>query len=292
MRWALVAHTAALFLFLTIPLAIAFDYLSTEYVNNREFPGDDEFPPGPMGYDALLALKATTTVFYAMFPLNQWLADGLLLYRCYVIYSMNRWAMAFPSLMYLASVVLGIASIYYNSGVRYYTDTETNIATSYYSICLSLSILLTLMIVIRLIVHIRSVRNVTGASEGSGGLQTATATIVMMFIESYALYAGVLLAYTIPWALNSWVDILFSGVLNAVQVISPYLIILRVAKRRAMTSEWISGTTESICFRSQGATDDDRSISEGDTVNATELNDETAGQRVAVDGNPVEEVPL
>ena len=77
-RWAHVAHTVAMFLFLTVSLVIAFDYLSIEYINNREFPGNDESPPGPFGYDGLLALKPATTVFYAMFPLNQWLADGLL----------------------------------------------------------------------------------------------------------------------------------------------------------------------------------------------------------------------
>ena len=71
-RCALVAHTVALFLFLTIPFGTEFDYLSNEYINNREFP------PGPIGYDGLLSLKASTTVLNAMFPLNQWLADGLL----------------------------------------------------------------------------------------------------------------------------------------------------------------------------------------------------------------------
>ena len=77
-RWALVAHTTALFLFLTIAFGIGFEYLSIEYINNREFPGDDEFPPGPIGYGDFLALKATVAIFNAMFPLSQWLADGLL----------------------------------------------------------------------------------------------------------------------------------------------------------------------------------------------------------------------
>ena len=77
-RWALAAHTVALFLFFTIPLGINFDYLSMDYINNREFPGNDEFPPGPVGYGNLLSPGATTTVLDAMFPLNQWLADGLL----------------------------------------------------------------------------------------------------------------------------------------------------------------------------------------------------------------------
>ena len=77
-RWALVAHTVALFSFLTIPFGIAFDNLPIEYINNREFPGGDGVPPGPIGSLSLLAPGATNTVFGAMFPLNQWLADGLL----------------------------------------------------------------------------------------------------------------------------------------------------------------------------------------------------------------------
>ena len=77
-RWALVAHTIALSLFLTIPIGIYVNNLSILYINNREFPGNDEFPPGPFGYDAQPSAEATNTVYSATFPLNQWLADVLL----------------------------------------------------------------------------------------------------------------------------------------------------------------------------------------------------------------------
>ena len=246
---------------------------------------------------------------------------------------MNHWVMAFPYLMYLASVgtcsssppagsdmltnttdvVVGITRIYYDSGKKLLTVTSVNLDTSYSSICLSLNILLTLMIVIRLIVHIRNIRNATKASD-TGGLHTAAATVVMMLIESYALYAGVLLAYTISLAVESWAVELFNALTGAVQVrvvftirdavlvlpsnysrtqvIAPYLIILRVAKRRAITGESISGTAESIRFRSQGSTDGDGSLPDGDLVNATEVNSEAAGEHVAVDENAIEEVPL
>ena len=77
-KCALVVHTVALFLFLTIPVGIDLNYLSISYINDREFPGDDEQPPGPFGYGDTLHDKATFAVFSLMFPLNQWLADGLL----------------------------------------------------------------------------------------------------------------------------------------------------------------------------------------------------------------------
>ena len=241
--------------------------------------------------------------------------------------------MAFLYLMYLASVgtcssppqacsdmltnttnvVLGIMRIYYSSGTKLLTVTGTNVITSYNSICLSLNILLTFMIVIRLMGHIRNIRSATAASDGSGGLHTAAVTVVMMLIESYALYAGVLLAYITPYALDSWVVALFNGLIGTAQVrvvftirdaalvlssnqgctqvIAPYLIILRVAKRRAMTNESISGTAESVRFRSQGSTDGGGSLPNGDPVNAAEVNREAAGERIAVDENAIEEVP-
>ena len=240
--------------------------------------------------------------------------------------------MALPYLMYLASIgtfpsllqaygdpltnlidiATGIVNIYYDTGTRFNTATGGRINASYYSICLSLNILLTLMIVVRLIMHIRNLRRATG--EGSNGLHTAATTVVTMLIESYALYAVALLLFIVPSSIGSWTFTLFNEVIgtaqvrvtltfpnaqwyrssnfDCTQVIAPYLIILRVAKRRAITSESISGAAESIRFRSQRSTDDDGSIPDSGTTNAMEANGETTGERVAGDENAIEEVPL
>lgn len=76
-KWGFVAHTVAMFSVSTIHTALNLNFRSVFYINNRGFPGTDELPPGPLGYDAL-QLGAMNTVLVAMFPLNQWLADGLL----------------------------------------------------------------------------------------------------------------------------------------------------------------------------------------------------------------------
>ena len=77
-KWGLIAHTVAMFLFLTIPAGIDLNYLSTCSINYRDFPGDDEYDPGPLGCYETLSTEAAATAFTVMFPLNQWLADGLL----------------------------------------------------------------------------------------------------------------------------------------------------------------------------------------------------------------------
>ena len=77
-KWVLVVHTVALFSFMTISLGIGLNYLSIEYIDSREFPGNNVYPPGPLGNDFFINSEALTTVSEVLFPLNQWLADGLL----------------------------------------------------------------------------------------------------------------------------------------------------------------------------------------------------------------------
>jgi hypothetical protein len=148
---------------------------------------------------------------------------------------MNHWVMAFPYLMYLATVgtcssppqadgdtlinttgvAVGISNVYERLGMNWETARTANFSTSYYSISLALNVTLTSMIIIRVILHRRVLRRALGASDGFSGLYTA---IAIMIIESYALYAVALLSYTVAWAINSWVTGIFSRALGAIQV--------------------------------------------------------------------------
>ena len=119
-------------------------------------------------------------------------------------------------------VVVAIVDVCQNIGMRLYTPHATNTTTSYLAICLPLNVLLTLMIVIRLVVHIRDVRGATGASGESSGPHTATAAVVTMLVESYALYAIALLLFIAAWAVESELLYFFSRVLGAIQVRSVF----------------------------------------------------------------------
>ena len=79
-KWGLVAHTVAMFSFLTIGGTINRDIFSHAYVDDREFSGVDGLPTGPSGYQAFAYSTQNTISVVAslMFPFNQWLADGLL----------------------------------------------------------------------------------------------------------------------------------------------------------------------------------------------------------------------
>ena len=125
---------------------------------------------------------------------------------------------------------------------------------SYFSISLSLNVLLTLMIVIRLILHTRSIRTTMGIS-GIGGSSKA---IVIILVESGALFAVSLLLVIGPWgsSTNDYTVGNFLPILSETQVrtfptvispqvvcdngigqvIAPLLVILRVANKSAFTS--------------------------------------------------------
>ena len=123
-RWGLIIYTVLMFSFATIRTLMGLNLMSISFIDNREFPGvGDQLPPGPIGYTLSLCPKASSIVPGLAFLFNNWLANGLLvcfslpcthpevshrllfqLYRCYVIYSMNLWVIAFPCFTYLGSL--------------------------------------------------------------------------------------------------------------------------------------------------------------------------------------------
>jgi hypothetical protein len=67
-----------MFSIVTISVGMGLNLTPTAYITNREFPGDNEFPPGPMGYKRLTYSTASSVASNNLFQANQWLADGLL----------------------------------------------------------------------------------------------------------------------------------------------------------------------------------------------------------------------
>lgn len=255
-KWGLVVHAAAMFSFVTIYTAINLNIQSISFIDNREFPGtsaDDAIPPGPVGYQWFIRYKAISIAQAPFAVMNNWLADGLLLYRCYIVYAKSRGAIIFPSMMYLACLATGIVYMYRISKpeqIIFTLDTMIRSGAPYITISFLLNVLLTLMIVTRLVWHRRNIRNAMGGAASAGGLYKA---IITVLVESSALYLIVSLLYVGPWAAKNPIQYIFIQILVQVQVIAPFLITLRVADRRALTGEAvIAGNIGSIRFSSQG----------------------------------------
>lgn len=250
-KWGLAIHTATMFSCVTVNTGMVLNLQSISYIDAREFPGINDMSPGPLGYQlGPLYSDPSCVIPNIMFFINTWLADGVLLYRCYIIYSMNYWVIAFPCLMYLASVVTGVMFVYYESS-QPATGTWSSIAINFdyphFSISLALNVLLSLMMVTRLVLHSRKIQNTVGVSA-----KAMYRTIITILAESSALYAVSYVLFIGPWGARSSVGYIFFPILAETQVIAPFLIILRIANRTALMSDTNdSEDSGPIHFRSQ-----------------------------------------
>lgn len=290
-RWPLVIHTVAMFSFATVSIVTDFYIHIGDLIDNRDFPGNDESPPGPFGYfldnsDAVYLLPLVPLVLNGLF------GDGLLLYRCHVIYAMNKWVIALPCSIYIASFGMGIVFLFQNlqPSDSYWSTSAPSFGLFYISISCSLNVLLTSMIVIRLVINNRIIRNAVGASSTIYGLSGFVNT---MLIESCALFTVCSLLYIGSWIVQSYLTNYFQPAFTATQVIGPFLITLRVAKRAALTGDFTTTICSSARFKSQGESTGFDEIplapSPGGFVDGRE---ENTGEVGAGAQNSVEERPL
>ena len=77
-KWWLVIHVAAMFSIVTVATGMGLNLTSIAYITSREFPGNNEPAPGPMGYKNLIYSTASSVIPNNLLQVNQWLADGLL----------------------------------------------------------------------------------------------------------------------------------------------------------------------------------------------------------------------
>ena len=77
-KWGLVVHAAAMFSSLTISITVILNQLSISFVDRRNaifiLDSSGKSPP----FQVLSSTPTTNLISGLMFPLNQWLADGLL----------------------------------------------------------------------------------------------------------------------------------------------------------------------------------------------------------------------
>jgi len=237
----------------TVYTAMYLNLQVISFIDNREYPGIPQGPaPGPEGYQHFIYNTAISYVPHIMFLFNTWLVDGLLLYRCYVIYAKNYWVIGFPFLMYIASFAMGIVLIYFQitqPTTRRPSPLAMRFNYPFFTISPSVNIILTLMIVGRLVVHRRNLQSAMGSSaRTTSGLYKAVVTIL---VESCALYAASFILFLVPWGLQHPITNMFFPIVAQTQVIAPLLIIHRAATQKALTSETVvSRVVDSLRYKS------------------------------------------
>ncbi|KAF7965220.1 hypothetical protein HWV62_45047 [Athelia sp. TMB] len=226
--WLLSSYVLAMFALATIFVTTNTKSLLEGLIQNRNYPG------GPLAYWANGYARALTVVPNAASVISSWMADALLLYRCYIIFNGQPWVIAVPAAMYLGSASMGVMVLYQASrpSATLWTKLAVNFGLPYFIITVSLNVTISCLISMRLLVYRYRMHQ---AFPGGNSTTAPYASIASLLIESSALYAISSLLFIGPYAAGSYLSKVFLPILTQVQAISPLLIILRVADRRAWT---------------------------------------------------------
>ncbi|KAA1477269.1 hypothetical protein DENSPDRAFT_579700 [Dentipellis sp. KUC8613] len=235
--WKVFTMTIWLFALSTTSIGLQIRWTVVALVNNRTYPG------GPNAYIEQNVGNWLDVMLNAMYVLVTWTADLTILYRFSVIYNSNRlWSLP-PVLIFLATLVTGSLSLHQLTipGTTQSTTALAAWAIAYRTLSLGLNTALTTLIVGRILVFRRRLRGLAAGS-GAGAGTGPYVTIATMLVESAALETTAGLVYIVCVGVGSAAQNAVLPVLAQVQVVSPLLIVYRVARGRA----WSARTTRDI----------------------------------------------
>lgn len=120
----------------------------------------------------------------------------------------------------LADVAVGIAFIYHISqpDSSIWDHGAVKFGLPYFTLSVSLNILLTIMVVSRLVLHVVNIRNTMGVPARASGLYQAIKAIVIVLVESSALYSANSLLFIGSWGTKSPIALIFLPILAETQV--------------------------------------------------------------------------
>ncbi|KAJ7077413.1 hypothetical protein B0H15DRAFT_562964 [Mycena belliarum] len=237
----LLAYISILCILNTMWTGVSAFGLQATYIDNRNYPApSSDTPGGPIAFLGVEFSLPFNIVGQIVFTAENLLADALLFWRCYIIWNaqsgnMAKYVMAFPALMFLASLTMGIIfGIETTSADGLFGSTTASFGIPYFAISLSLNIILTLLIVGRIWYHQRSLKALFGNDHTHA---RPYQLLLTMFIESAALFSIISILLLVTFALGNPINQIWLGVAPAIQLVSTYLIILRVATGRQWTTD-------------------------------------------------------
>ncbi|TFK40274.1 hypothetical protein BDQ12DRAFT_734277 [Crucibulum laeve] len=238
----LMLYISALFILGTLFMASAARMTQLAFIDNRNYPG------GPAQFEVDMFSIPVDNLGNVAFVIANWLADGLMVWRWYVIYQgcgVPMWVvMALPGLMLTGSFTMGILFLIQVSALSPWDATTVNFTLPYFLLSLILNIISTIAIVTRLLYYRRRTSKALGTAYGA-----QYTSIAAMVVESAALYSISSILFLVPFILNHPIQNTFLQMLSPVQVIAPLLIILRVAQGKA----WSGATANALTSQKSSA---------------------------------------
>ncbi|KAI0095199.1 hypothetical protein BDY19DRAFT_916738 [Irpex rosettiformis] len=222
------------------------------WIDHRDAPG------GPFEYFISKSTFWTNVWGSAADIFANIIGDGFLLYRCYVIWHQSWWIMAFPALVYAASVVLSILSLVESAlpeNNSFFNFAHVSFTVPWIALSSALNIILTMMISFRILRFRRELqfalnRDPHLLAQHSQYLNTYT-SIVAILVESALPFSIIGLITCILVGKGNSVNAAFLELWGVFPGISPLLIVLRIAMGSAWTNETSELPTRTLTFASR-----------------------------------------
>ncbi|PCH37191.1 hypothetical protein WOLCODRAFT_140757 [Wolfiporia cocos MD-104 SS10] len=225
--WLSALFATILFALGTMNIACNIRFNEMTWIDDRNFPG------GPYQFILQEEALAVNVIANAVTVVATSMADGLLLYRCFVIWNHKVCLLVIPVLIYLASVAMSILFMIQvaQPDSSLWAQGTINFGLPYWSLSMSLNIILMLMIVSRLLYLRHQIAATLGGEHGR-----AYTSIAAMIVECALPYSLVSFIFIVLYGLQNTGMNLFIPLLAQVECIAPELIILRVARGRAWST--------------------------------------------------------
>ncbi|KAI0311940.1 hypothetical protein OF83DRAFT_706170 [Amylostereum chailletii] len=218
-------------------VCFTFAYVANAYMGQLMWIEHRDFPGGPYVYYLAKSTLWINVLGSATDILANILGDAYLLYRCYIIWDSSVWVIAFPTLVYIASVVFSLISLVESAlpNSSFFVQQTINFAVPWVSLTVGLNVILTCLISYRILrVRYCSRKAMDGFDGPTRDIYTS---VVAILIEAELPFAVLGIVTAVNSGKNTYVSSAWYFIWGSFAIISPLLIILRVCMGKGWTRE-------------------------------------------------------
>ncbi|KAF7312205.1 hypothetical protein MIND_00233400 [Mycena indigotica] len=222
------AYSSLLLVLITIAFAANLWFGEAMWIEHRDIEG------GPVEFFGENIAAWYNTFGTAADVTANVLGDGLMLYRCFIFWGHMKLAMVFPTLIYLASVAMGITTTI-QSGLpngNFFQGVTVNFGIPWLVLTIVFNILVTAMIVARLL----WVQNKMSSVLGTDVSKRYTGLLAVL-VESALPFTVLGIVYLALYIRNLPEALSLADIWGAVVALSPQAIILRLAVGAGWTKD-------------------------------------------------------
>ncbi|KAI9566717.1 hypothetical protein HD554DRAFT_2114542 [Boletus coccyginus] len=250
-----ITYSSFMLFFVTIAGATNCAFGDLMWIDDRDIQG------GPPAFYAENVSAWYSTLGTAAAVTANAMADGLLLYRCFMFWGGHRWVVILPALLYVSSVAMSIVMTIESAlpGANIFQGMPTTFSIPWMALTVSFNIIVTLMIIGRLLLAYWTIRETIRSS-------SSYVNVSSILVESALPLSALGLGYLITQVMNSNVVAAFASVWGMFAVLAPQLIIYRVALGVAWSSDTTFTVTQGINFASNPEFDSGQGSASGQSI--------------------------